>query len=145
MTRSEREDTQMWLTMLAIALMVAASLAWMAPVVELLAPNLRQGGGASTTGTRFPCGNCGVIAGVRELRTAASPQEGTPQAGGRAGIVMLILGALGGNFPVDPGKIYEIEVRMQDGSVRTIQSATAPARKPGDRVKIVRGRIEQVS
>ena len=135
----------MWLTMLVVALVVAGTLAWMGPVVQLLAPNLKQGEGAGTAGIGFPCGNCGVIAHVRELRTAASPQEGTPQAGGRAGIVMLILGALGGNFAVDPGKIYEVEVRMQDGSVRMIQSTTAPARKPGDRVKVVRGRIEQVS
>src|SRR5512134_3198721 len=132
----------MWLTMLLVALVVAACLVWITPVVELL---VKPGGGVGTAGTEPPCGNCGVIADVRELRTAASRQEGTPQAGGRAGIVMIILGALGGNFQLDPGKIYEVEVRMQDGSVRTIQSATAPARKPGDRVKVVRGRIEQIS
>jgi hypothetical protein len=145
MTRREREDNQMWLTLLAVSLIVAACLAWIAPVVDMLALNLNQGGGASTAATELPCGNCGVIADVRELPTAASRQGATPQTGGRAGIVMIILGALGGNFQIEPAKIYQVEVRMRDGSVRTIQSATAPARKPGDRVKVVRGRIEQIS
>jgi hypothetical protein len=34
---------------------------------------------------------------------------------------------------------------MQDGSVRSIRSTSAPAHKPGDRVKVVGGRIEQIS
>jgi hypothetical protein len=142
MTRREREDNQMWLTLLAVALIAAACLAWIAPAVGML---VKQGGGAGTARTESPCGNCGVVEDVREFRTAASRQEGVPQAGGRAGIVMIILGALGGDFRIGPEKFYEVEVRMQDGSVRTIQSATAPTRKPGDRVKVVRGRIEQIS
>ena len=145
MTRREREDTQMWLTLLAVALIVAACLAWMAPVVDMLALNLKQGGGASTAGAEPPCGNCGVIEDVRESRSAASRHEAATVPGGRAGVVVLILGALGGNFRIDPVKIYEVEVRMQDGSLRTFQSAAPPARKPGDRVKVVRGRIEQIS
>lgn len=145
MTRREREDTQMWLTLLVVSLAVAACLAWIVSVVERAPPTPQQGAGGSTARVQPPCGNCGVIEEVRELGTAASRQEGVAQAGGRAGIVMIILGALGGNFRLDPEKIYQVEVRMQDGSVRTFQSTTAPARKPGDRVKIVRGRIEKFS
>jgi hypothetical protein len=145
MTRGERDDAQLWVTLLAVSLAVALCLAWMAPVVEWVAPNPNPGMGASTAGAKSPCGNCGVIEEVRELRAAASRQEGTPQAGGRAGVVMIILGALGGKFRIDPAKIYEVEVRMQDGSVRTFQSTTAPARKRGDRVRVVGGRIAQIS
>ena len=145
MTRREREDNQMWLTLLAVSLIVAASLAWIAPVVEMLALNLKQGGGASRASAESLCGNCGVIEDVRESRSAASRHEAATVPGGRAGVVVLILGALGGNFRIDPVRIYEVEVRMQDGSLRTFQSAAPPARKPGDRVKVVRGRIEQIS
>lgn len=145
MTRREREDTQMWLTLLVVSLAFALCLAWIAPVVEGLALNLKPGGGAGRSGAELSCSNCGVIAEVRELRTAASRQEGAPQTGGRAGVVMIILGALGADFRVAPTNLYEVEVRMQDGSVRTFQSATMPARKLGERVKVVRGRIEQAS
>jgi hypothetical protein len=135
----------MWLTLLVASLVVAACLAWIAPVVDMVAPNLKAGVRAGTMDAQRPCGNCGVIEDVRELRTTASQQEGVPQTGGRTGVVMIILGALGGNFHVEPAKIYEVEVRMQDGSVRTFLSSAAPARKPGDRVKVFGGRIEQVS
>jgi hypothetical protein len=145
MTRREREDNQMWLTLLAVSLIVAACLAWIAPVIDMLALNLRQGGGASTASTETLCGYCGVIEEVREFEPTASRHGISAATGGHAGLAMIILGALGGNFRIDPVKIYQVEVRMQDGSVRTFQSTTAPARKTGDRVKVVRGRIEQVS
>jgi len=146
MTRRERDEAQMWMTLLVVALAMALCLAWLASVLERVAPDLAPGVAAVTSGTEPPCGNCGVIENVRELRAAAARQEGAPHAaGGRAGIVMIILAALGGNFRIDPAKIYEVEVRMQDGSVRTIQSTTAPARRSGDRVRVVSGRIEQIS
>jgi hypothetical protein len=145
MTRREREDNQMWLTLLAVSLVVAACLAWIAPVIDRLALNLGLGGGASTARTEPLCGYCGVIVEVREFEPTASRHGISAATGGPAGLTMLILGALGGDFRIDPVKIYQVEVRMQDGSVRTFQSTTAPVRRPGDRVKVVRGRIEQVS
>jgi hypothetical protein len=143
MTRREREDAQMWVTWLVVSLIAAAGLAWIAPVVDLLAANPKTGEVAGTTGAEPSCGNCGVIEGVRERPPAASRHEAL--ADGRAGVVMMILGALGGDFRLYPTRIYEVEVRMEDGSVRTFQSATPSERKPGDRVKVVRGRIEQIS
>ena len=53
MTRREREDNQMWLTLLAVSLIVAACLAWIAPVIDMLALNLKQDGGASTSASAF--------------------------------------------------------------------------------------------
>jgi hypothetical protein len=145
MTRREREDNQMWLSLLAVSLIVAACLAWIAPAIDMLALNLQQGGGASTARTALPCGNCGVIEKVREFGPTASRHGISTATGGHAGLALIILGALGSDFRIDPVRIYQVEVRMQDGSVRTFQSITAPARKPGDRVKVVRGRIEQTS
>ncbi len=146
MTRREREDNQMWLTLLGVALIVAACLAWVAPaVVDMLALNLKQGGGAGTARTESPCGNCGVIEEVREFEPTASRHGISTATGGHAGLALIILGALGSDFRIDPVKIYQVEVRMQDGSVRTFKSLVAPARRPGDRVKVVRGRIEQIS
>jgi hypothetical protein len=53
-----------------------------------------------------------------------------------------ILGALGGKLRWGPGEIYEVEVRMRDGSVRTFRSATPSSWKPGNRVKGIMGKIE---
>jgi hypothetical protein len=145
MTRREREDAEMWMTLLVVSLVVAACLAWIAPVVEMLSPNLKPDAGVGTVGAESTCGNCGVIEEVRDFGPAASRREGTTVTGGHAGVVMIILVALGGNVSIEPARIYEVQVRMQDGSVRTFQSATPSARKHGDRVKVVRGRIEQVS
>jgi len=41
-------------------------------------------------------------------------------------------------------KRYEVSVRLQDGSVRTVPSDAPPAWKSGDKVRVVNGRLEPV-
>jgi hypothetical protein len=41
-------------------------------------------------------------------------------------------------------KRYEVSVRLQDGSVKTVPSEAPPAWKSGDKVRVVNGRLEPV-
>ena len=41
-------------------------------------------------------------------------------------------------------KRYEVSVRLQDGSVKTVSSDALPAWKSGDKVRVVKGRLEPV-
>ena len=59
------------------------------------------------------CTNCGVVLSVRPIEIKATP----------------------------PAVRYQIEVRMSDGSVKTLSSNTQPAWKAGDRVRLQNGRV----
>jgi Zn-dependent alcohol dehydrogenase len=41
-------------------------------------------------------------------------------------------------------KRYDVSVRLQDGSVKTVSSDAPPAWKSGDKVRVVNGRLEPV-
>jgi hypothetical protein len=41
-------------------------------------------------------------------------------------------------------KRFDISVRLQDGSVKTVSSGAPPAWKSGDKVRVVNGRLEPV-
>jgi outer membrane lipoprotein SlyB len=107
------------------------------------------------------CANCGVIEAVTAVD---KPGEGTGlgMAGGALGgavvgkqfgkghgqDLLTVLGAVGGAFAghqveksVRTTRSYEVRVRMEDGSVRSITQSTPPAWRNGDRVKIDGGSI----
>ena len=67
--------------------------------------------------------------------------------GGRDALT--ILGAIGGALAghqvekkVRSTKVYEVRVRMEDGSTRRLNEPAAPAWRSGDRVRFVDGRLE---
>jgi len=107
------------------------------------------------------CANCGVVESVIETE---KPGEGTGigVAGGAIGGAVLgkqfgngggrdaltILGAIGGALAghqvekkVRATKVYEVRVRMEDGSIRTVSQATPPSWRNGDRVRVDGGNI----
>lgn len=107
------------------------------------------------------CYACGTIESIREIE---KPGEGSGlgMAGGALGgavvgkqfgngrgrDAMTILGAIGGGFAghqveksMRTVKSYEVQVRMEDGSLRSIPSATQPSWRPGERVKVDGGTI----
>lgn len=115
-----------------------------------------QSGGTTplATQTAAVCGNCGVVEGVREVEVKG---EGTgigaiggAVVGGAVGNqvgkgngkkAMTVLGAIGGGLAgheiekrARSEKHYEVRVRMDDGSVRTLTQKTAPT--PGARVTV---------
>jgi outer membrane lipoprotein SlyB len=108
------------------------------------------------------CADCGTVESMREFD---SKGEGTglgAVAGGLGGLVLghqvgkgtgnaiaTVLGAAGGAIAghqieknARKTKSYEISVRMEDGGYRTITSATAPAWRTGDHVRVVNGTLQ---
>ncbi|WP_280153652.1 glycine zipper 2TM domain-containing protein [Piscinibacter sp. XHJ-5] len=121
------------------------------------APSTHAGGGSTTplaTQAAAVCATCGVVEGVREVEVkgqgtglgaiggavvggAVGNQVG--KGGGRK--AMTVLGAIGGGLAgheiekrARSEKVYEVKVRMDDGSVRTLTQKTAPT--PGSRVTV---------
>ena len=89
------------------------------------------------------CNSCGVVEDVREVSRLAPKQVGSTITGGGVASVAVFLHVLGGSgMPSDPQTVYEIGVRLQDGSLRVLQSSAPPRWKRGDRVKIVTGQIK---
>jgi outer membrane lipoprotein SlyB len=100
------------------------------------------------------CATCGVVEGVREVQQKGKGSGLGAVAGGVAGAAvgnqfghgngraaMTILGAIGGGMAgneiekrVKTETVYEVRIRMDDGSVRTFTQKTAPA--PGTRVTV---------
>jgi len=100
------------------------------------------------------CAQCGVIEGVREVQQKGSGTGlgavGGAVVGGAVGnqlgkgggrTAMTVLGAIGGGLAGNEVEkrarsetVYEVRVRMDDGSVRTLTQKTAPT--PGSRVVV---------
>ncbi len=114
---------------------------------------------------RVVCYDCGTIESVRQV---AAPGEGTGfgaiagaigggvlghQVGsGRGRDVGTVVGAIGGAIAghqvekqVRKSNSYEIDVRMDDGSVKTFTQDTAPAWRTGDRVHTHNGVLREAS
>ena len=111
--------------------------------------------------TKPACTSCGVVESVVET-TKAGAGTGLGMAGGaiggavvgkqfgngRGSNALAILGALGGAYAghqveksVRSTKSFEVQVRMEDGSLRTVNSATQPSWRQGDRVRVDGGSI----
>ncbi|HEX6704333.1 MAG TPA: glycine zipper 2TM domain-containing protein [Albitalea sp.] len=100
------------------------------------------------------CATCGVVEGVREVQVKGKGTGLGAVAGGVAGgalgnqvgkgngrTAMTVLGAIGGGLAgheiekrARSETVYEVKVRMEDGSLRTLTQKTAPA--PGSRVTV---------
>ena len=115
----------------------------------------------ANTPARAVCNACGTVESIREVE---KPGEGSGlgMAGGALGGAVLgkqfgngrgrdaltILGAIGGGFAGHQAeksyrtvKSYEVMVRMEDGSLRSIPSTIQPSWRAGDRVKVDGGSI----
>lgn len=109
---------------------------------------------------RASCESCGVVEIVRivEPRRGGSagatedrlsPEGGLSESvlgyrmggGGGEGFVLL-LGAMAGASPATRARhVYEVDVRMEDGAVRTFRQLLEPSWRLGDRVRVIQGRI----
>lgn len=107
------------------------------------------------------CHSCGTVESIREIEKAGEG-SGLGMAGGAIGGAVVgkqfgngrgrdaltILGAIGGGFAghqveknIRTVKSYEVQVRMEDGSLRSLPSTTPPNWRAGDRVKVEGGSI----
>ena len=107
------------------------------------------------------CVDCGTVEGVREVEQQGDGSWIGPVAGGVGGAIlgkqmgkgsgktiMTVLGAAGGAFAgreiekrVRTKKHWEVSVRLEDGSSRTVSYETLPAWHIGERVRYVNGAI----
>lgn len=124
--------------MLLAALLVAAGVAWIPPIVGAAIQSFLPPKAVPA----LACRVCGTVEAVREVNLGAAAYGVSTVSG--EGFAMLI-GLMAGKLDANDVKVYEIEVLLQDGSVRVIREATRPAWKPGDAVRIVMGRIEPPS
>lgn len=110
------------------------------------------------------CSNCGVVESTREITTAAQGSGvgavggavvggilGHQVGGGRGRDVATVLGALGGAFAgnqiegqVKASRSYQIVVRLDDGSTRTLHQSEQPGWQAGDRVQVVNGALRSL-
>ncbi|MGA8007085.1 MAG: hypothetical protein WCA17_13380 [Burkholderiales bacterium] len=92
------------------------------------------------------CRYCGVVEQVREIKSSAPRYGISTVSGGRDEMIVMLLSVLSGT----PGKsdqkqIYEVSVRMDNGAIRAVRGSRLPDWKLGDRVKVVKGRVEPLS
>ena len=108
------------------------------------------------------CAECGVVESVNMIERKG---EGTglgavggavvggivghEVGGGRGKDVATVAGAVGGGLlgnqiekKVKSTKVYEITVRLEDGTTRVVTEANPPAWRPGDKVKVINGQIQ---
>jgi outer membrane lipoprotein SlyB len=112
-----------------------------------------------------PCVNCAVVVGVTEVKVKGEGTGLGAVAGGVAGALLGnelgsggsrgsrnvatvaggAAGALAGHEIekyARSGKRYDVALRMEDGSSRTVSFAELPTWRAGDRVRVVDGKIE---
>lgn len=111
---------------------------------------------------RAICDSCGVVDSVRTIEQAAQKGSGLGAAagavlggvlghqvgGGNGKKLATVAGAVGGGFAGNEiekrnntSTVYEVRVRMENGTTRTFTPSTQPDWRAGDHVKIVDGRL----
>ncbi|WP_305822719.1 glycine zipper 2TM domain-containing protein [Massilia brevitalea] len=107
------------------------------------------------------CGNCGNIESVRAIKQRAQGSGlgaaggavvggllGNQIGGGHGRQLATVAGAIGGAVVgnqvegnMKASTSYEIQVRLDDGTLRTFHQSSQPQWRSGDRVRIVKGRL----
>jgi hypothetical protein len=101
---------------------------------------------AATPLAQAVCRYCGVVEGVREIKASrADYRVSTISASRDEAIVMLLSALSGAKVSSAQPRIYEVSVRMDDGSIRAVRANYAPKWRPGDRVKIIKNRVRSLS
>ena len=106
----------------------------------------QQGSATPTPSTRVSCHYCGFVEQIREVKISPPRYDVSTIAAGRNEAIVMLLSALSGATVTHRRtKIYEVSVRMDDGSVRAVRGSRIPAWKLGERVKIVKNQVEPLS
>ncbi len=133
------------------------------PTTQLPAAGDTSAAKAPGSAPAAACGNCGVVESVSAVTRKGEGSGVGAVAGGVLGAVvgnqmgkgdgrkaMTVLGAVGGGLAghevekhSKSSTVHRVKVRMDDGSLRTVEQAQAP--RPGDRVKIEGGTLRQVA
>lgn len=109
---------------------------------------------------RASCASCGVVEIVRVVEPRRGGSAGATEGrlapegrlsesvlgyrmggGGGEGFVLLLGAMAGASSAARARQVYEVDVRMEDGAVRTFRQALEPSWRLGDRVRVIQGRI----
>ena len=101
----------------------------------------------NTTFQITTCKVCGRVERVREIERA-SPAP-LPLNGDQSESIVMMIAALGGRV-AGPSqalsfRTFETAVRLDDGSIRIMRDSSEPPWKTGDRVRVMRGRVEPMT
>jgi len=98
-----------------------------------------QPGSAPAPRAPATCSVCGVVERVGEFERASLQISGEQSEG-----FVVLLAALSGSLEraTAPRKFYETAVLHDDGSVRIVRDHSTPQWQRGDRVRVIKGRIE---
>jgi hypothetical protein len=127
------------------ALIALVFVAALAAIAGWLAIALRQPLPSGPLARSPECRICGVVEEVRELeRSAAAPQA---LNGDQSESIVVLIAALGGGAArrIALPRTFETAVRFEDGTLRVLRDGRAPQWKRGDRVRVLRGRVEPLS
>jgi len=101
---------------------------------------------AATPLVQTTCRYCGIVERVEEIKASRADYRISTISTSRDEAIVMLLSALSGATATSaPPRIYEVSVRMDDGSIRAIRANYAPKWKPGDRVKIIKNRVRSLS
>jgi outer membrane lipoprotein SlyB len=133
-----------------------------APATKHSAPT-RVAAAPSVAQQKAHCATCGTVVDVKEIEIKGESSGGGALAGGAAGallgsglthgnknsnavaVVGGVAGAVVGNEVEKRAKThkrYDVAVRMEDGSTKTVSYEQAPTWKSGDRVRVADGKIQ---
>jgi hypothetical protein len=130
---------------------------WMPPPIDgresAIQSGLRTHAASAPVASNAPagtvCPRCGVVESVHRAGNAGNIARAAVAARASGGDLMTLLvvglSALTGNRFEDESTataVYEITVRFEDGSSRVLTSVGSRAWQPGDRVKVIRGRLQ---
>lgn len=125
-------------------------------------PRTSYSSGTNTVAQANICASCGRIESIQAVQHQAKPSGlgiaagavlggvlGNQVGNGNGRTLATIAGAVGGGYAGNEVEkrthtttTYQVRVRMEDGSVRTIPYSTQPGWNEGDRVRVVNGALE---
>ena len=138
-TRNRELETGCQLSL--VALVAVAFIAGIPPIFNVIAEGIAQSR-VSAKPMRFSCSSCGEVEAVHEV-TLGGGRHNVSTVTGDA--IAMFLGMMTGGLGSQPVKVLEVDVRLQDGSLRVFHERATSAWNPGDRVKISMGRIRPTS
>lgn len=106
----------------------------------------QQGDATPTPSTRVGCHYCGIVEQIRQVKISPPDYGISTVAAGRNEAILMLLSALSGaTVTQSRTRVYEVSVRMDDGSIRAVRGDRMPEWSLGERVKIVKNQVEPLS
>src|SRR5260221_13399890 len=111
---ARNRDMEIGCQLALIALVLVACLAGIPPIFNVVVEGIAQSR-VSTAPMRFSCSSYGAVQAVHEVTLGHGKHNASTVTGDASAMVVALLS---GKLGSDPVKVLEVEVRLQDGSLR---------------------------